>query len=61
MGGTCDTHGTDENIKFCSENLKERDHSNDLGIDGRIILELILGEIGWGNVDWMRLAQDKDQ
>jgi hypothetical protein len=24
---------------FCSENLKERDHSEDLGIDGKIILE----------------------
>jgi hypothetical protein len=26
-------------IKFLSENLKGRDHSEDLGVDGRIILE----------------------
>jgi hypothetical protein len=30
--------------KFYSENLKGRDHSEDLGIDGMIVLEWILGE-----------------
>jgi hypothetical protein len=29
--------------KFLSENPEERDHSEDLGIDERIILEWILG------------------
>jgi hypothetical protein len=28
-----------------------------LGINGRIILEWILWEIGWECVDWIRLAQ----
>jgi hypothetical protein len=28
--------------KFWSENLKERDHSEDNGVDGKIILESIL-------------------
>jgi hypothetical protein len=28
--------------KFLSENLKGRDHSEDLGTDGKIILECIL-------------------
>jgi hypothetical protein len=46
------------NTKFWSGNLKERDHSEDLGIDGKIILEWILGK--W-TVDWMHLAQDRDQ
>jgi hypothetical protein len=32
--------------KFWSENLKGRDHSEDLGIDGKIILEWILGKQG---------------
>jgi hypothetical protein len=31
---------------FWLENLKRRDHSEDLGIDGRVILECILGEYG---------------
>jgi len=29
---------------FWLENLKGRDHSEDLAVDGRIILELILGK-----------------
>jgi hypothetical protein len=40
MGGQCNTHGRDEMYtKFWLENLKERDHSEDLGADGKIILE----------------------
>jgi hypothetical protein len=31
-------------IKFWLESLKGRDHSEDLGIDGRIILSRILGK-----------------
>jgi hypothetical protein len=34
------------NSKFWSENLKGRDHSEDLGMDGKIILEWILGKQG---------------
>jgi hypothetical protein len=30
--------------KIWSENLKARDHSEDLGIDGKIILECITGK-----------------
>jgi hypothetical protein len=32
------------NTKFWSANLKGRDHFEDLGMDGRIILEWMLGE-----------------
>jgi hypothetical protein len=30
--------------KFCPENVKGRDHSEDVGIDKRIILKWILGK-----------------
>jgi len=33
----------------------------DLGAEGRIILERISREIGWECMDWMLLAQDRDQ
>jgi hypothetical protein len=35
-----------------------KNHSEDLGVDGRIILECILG---WGVVKWIHLVQDTDQ
>jgi hypothetical protein len=45
-------------IVFWLENLKERDHSDELGIDGRIILEWILGKYGgelWTGCIWPRI------
>jgi hypothetical protein len=36
------------------ENLKRGDHSEDVRLDGRIIL-------GWEAVDWINLAKDRDQ
>jgi hypothetical protein len=46
--------------KFWFENLKGRDHLEDLSIDGKLILEWILGK-QWEGVDWMHLVQDRDQ
>jgi hypothetical protein len=43
-------------IQFLLENLKRRDHSEDLGVKERIILERELE-----GVDWIRLAQDRDR
>jgi hypothetical protein len=43
---------------FCSENLKERDHSEDLDMYN---IRLDHREIMWESVDWIRLAQDRDQ
>jgi len=35
MGRACNTHGRDEmHTKFWSENVKGRDHSEDLSTDG---------------------------
>jgi len=42
--------------KFWSENLKGRDYSEDLGIDGKKILTMDLRKIEWEVVDWMHLA-----
>jgi hypothetical protein len=34
----------------------ERDHLEDLGVCGMIILKLILKKVGWGGMDWIDLA-----
>jgi len=41
------------------ENLKERDNSEDLDANGRLMLEWNLRELEWGGVDWMQLAQNR--
>ena len=43
--------------EFWSGNLRQVDHLNDSGVDGRIILKL---KVGWG-MDWIDLAQDRDR
>jgi hypothetical protein len=45
MDGACSTHGGDEKfVKIGVVKPKERDNSEDLCIDGRIILAWILGK-----------------
>jgi hypothetical protein len=47
MGEERSTHGKDENIyKILVKNLEGRDLSEDLSVDGRIILEWILEKQG---------------
>jgi hypothetical protein len=41
-------------------NLRERDHLEDLVVGVRVILEMDLHEVGWGCIDWIDLAQDRD-
>jgi hypothetical protein len=47
--------------KFWSENRKERQHSEDGGIFGRIISEWIFRELGLEYVDWMHQTLDRDR
>jgi hypothetical protein len=51
MDGECTTYGGEERCiqGFGGENLRERDHLEDPGIDGRIIL-------GWIVRKWVRMA-----
>jgi len=41
-------------------NLSGRDHLEDPGIDGRLILRWIFKTRDGGGMDWIYLAQDKD-
>jgi hypothetical protein len=46
---------------FLLEDLKVRDLSEDLDVYGKIIIKWISGKQGGEIVDWIHLAQDKDQ
>jgi hypothetical protein len=46
--------------RFWCESAKERDHLEDQGVDRRMEAEWILGRLA-GEVDWIRLAQDRDR
>jgi hypothetical protein len=51
MGGLHITHGRDLNAyKIWLEKTKGKDHSEDLGVDGRIISEWVLRK--WGGKAW---------
>jgi hypothetical protein len=45
---------------YFNENLKERDHLEDIGIGGRIFKKALL-EMGWKGVECINLAKDRDQ
>jgi len=44
---------------FCWGNLRERDHLEDPDVDGDNT-KMDLQEMGFGGMDWIDLAQDKD-
>jgi hypothetical protein len=48
-------------IGYWWESEKERDHWEDQYVGGWAILKWILREIGWDGVDWIDMAQDRDQ
>jgi hypothetical protein len=46
---------------FWCERTKERDHSEDRGVDGRMGSEWILGRlVGGGSVEWIQFSQGRD-
>jgi hypothetical protein len=47
-------------IGYWWESQKEREHWEDEDVGGWTILGWILREIGWGDMDWINLAQDRD-
>ena len=61
MGGARSTCGGEESFiqGFDKENLRERDHSEDPGVDGRIILRWIFRkwDVGvWTESSWLRIG-----
>jgi hypothetical protein len=44
---------------FWRENMKERDHLEDRGVDGRMGILMDIRETGWRGVEWIHLAQDR--
>jgi hypothetical protein len=47
-------------VGYWWESQKERDHWEDQDVSGWTIIKWIL-EIGWDGMDWIELAQNRDQ
>jgi hypothetical protein len=51
--------GKEMNTGFCRGNLTQRDHFEDLNLNGKAILKSIFKKILRDVMDWIYLAQDK--
>jgi hypothetical protein len=47
--------------KFGSENVNGKDHSEDLSRRWEDNIRMDHRESGWGGVDWIQLAEDRDK
>jgi hypothetical protein len=45
-------------IGLGKNNLRKEEHLEDLGVDGRIVLNLIFPEVCWRGKDWIDQAQN---
>ena len=63
MDGACSMYWGGEEVYtgFWWGNLRERDHLDDPGVDGRIILRWIVRKWHWVGMDWIELDQDRDR
>jgi len=65
MGRTCSMYGRQERCTqdFGGEFRRKRDHLENLGKDGRIVLTWTFKKCdGWrGDIDWINLTQDRDR
>jgi len=60
MGDMCSMNEGEVHIWFCWGNRRERNDLEDLGMDGRIILNLNSRKLVWDK-DCIDLAQDRDR
>jgi len=61
MGGACSTYGREVYTGFWCGNLKESDHFEDPGLDGRIILRWSFRSCYVGGMDWIYVTQNRDR
>ena len=61
MGWACSTYVGLVYTEFWLGNLRESDHLQDPGVDGRLILRRIFRKWVVGGMDWIHLAQDRNR
>jgi hypothetical protein len=59
MNRACSTYGGEKHTGFCWGDLRERDHLENPGVDGRIILKKVFKHED-GGTDWIDLAHNTD-
>jgi hypothetical protein len=61
MGGACGTYGSRRGAyRVWWGDMRERNHLEDLGVDGETIFKLICKK--WnGSMDWTDMAQERDR
>jgi len=61
MGKACSTYGRQEGLYRVLVRRPEEDHLDNLGRDVTIILKWIFKMVGWIEMDWTDVVQDRDR